>query len=625
MSDIIALIENLNDTVKFKQKISKDTKIFSFNFNVHKLLQYEKIHHYLAEDYMTSDERLMVFDLAISYHNWFEDKEFLNSLNFEGHNLLGILDTAELHMLLIHHLRNFLMIKRIIEKENPRKIIVTKSLHDILIPISQKYHIKEVVLLSDDTEYHLEWDRIEIKFKLGNKPVSFRISRSTYNKIKSMFENVVCTFFNLWAKPNTKKTLLFLEINPSAYSDLLNSLREYDQNVIFFNQRRSAIWNIRSINLLKKNNCKLLNTKKIEKNHGHKITELTNYYINKLEQLWSSDDLLNIFVIEGLSLWPAIKQKLFATYKNRLKEYLSLIITTKNLFQVNNISCILCSNVFGETEKTILNVAGNSKPSILLEHGYANYTEEIERFDALSMYDTFRDKIAVWGETQKNYLVKQKHIDPTRIIVTGSPRHDSFFVDIIPKKPDSNTTVLLTIHSINQVSGQADTRLYVEFENLLRKICTIIKEFKNVDLVVKLHPNQDSHNQDIKKLIGEIDGSIPIYQLASIKELLVSSDVLVNISPEGFDPSTVLLESLILGKPTMNIVIDNKFYDFQYEKDNAIISISADSDLKKHLHDLVFNKTLQNKLIVNGKNHVNNYLANHGTASNSLAKYLTTF
>ena len=240
------------------------------------------------------------------------------------------------------------------------------------------------------------------------------------------------------------------------------------------------------------------------------------------------------------------------------------------------------------------------------------------------MYQLFKDKIAVWGETQKKYLIEQKHIDPNRIIVCGSPRHDSFFLNDMTKLQKPNKTVLLTIHSINEVSGQADTDLYIKFENLLRQICIIIKKFKMVNLIIKLHPNQDVHNQEIKKILNEIDAKIPIYQLKSIKELLMSCDTLINISPEGFDPSTVLLEGLILNKPTMNIVIDNQFYDFQYEKDNAVLSISANSDLEKYIRNIIFDDDLRQKLIANGKNHVYNYLSNPGQASDYLAKFLST-
>ena len=205
--------------------------------------------------------------------------------------------------------------------------------------------------------------------------------------------------------------------------------------------------------------CKLVNVRKIVKNKSEKITSLANHYSGKLKQAWSQEEQFNsIFIIDGLSFWPVIKQKLFDTYVSRLYEYITLLVTAKTIFKQNNVSCILCSNVFGETEKAVLDIDKNPKPSILLEHAYANYTDDIERFDVLSMYDNFRDKIAVWGETQAKYLTQHKRIDPNRIVISGSPRHDSFFMDM-QRKNQKSKTVLLTIHSINQVSGQADTRL----------------------------------------------------------------------------------------------------------------------------------------------------------------------
>ncbi len=622
MFDTVILIAGADSLTKLNP--SSNSAIFSLDYITHNFLDKKKIHHKFAEDYLDQNDRTMIFDLTSSYHNWYK-KKFLEQFNLDNVNLLGILDTAELHMLFIHQLKNFLIIKRIIEKEKPKKIIISKNLHDTIIPLVEKYKI-QFEILEGDSKYYLEWDKIELKFNIYNKPVSIRISRSLFNKIKSVIENITCTIFNLWLPNNDKKkTILFLEINPTSYPELLMNLHNRDQNILFFNNRRPAIWNLQSINLLRKSNCKLINSKKIEKNESEKINSLTNHYLSKLNKLWINDEqFFDIFNVEGISIWPTIKQILFITYENRIKEYVALMVTSKKILESTNIKCIISSNVFGETEKAILNYNENLKPSILLEHAYANYTSKSEQYDILSMYHLFKDKIAVWGETQKKYLIEQKHIDSDKIISCGSPRHDSFFLNNVIKNHTSNKTVLLTIHSINEVSGQADTNLYIEFESLLREICMLFKKYKMINLVVKLHPNQDVHNEEIKKILNEVDPTIPIYHLKPIQELLLSCDTLINISPEGFDPSTVILEGLILNKPTMNIVIDDHFYDFQYEKDNAIISISANSNIEKSIHDIIFNDDLRQKLIYNGKHHIKNYLVNPGEASNCLAKFLST-
>ena len=42
----------------------------------------------------------------------------------------------------------------------------------------------------------------------------------------------------------------------------------------------------------------------------------------------------------------------------------------------------------------------NKISNILLEHGYANFVDEVSRFDIFHMYDKFQDKIAVWGKLE---------------------------------------------------------------------------------------------------------------------------------------------------------------------------------------------------------------------------------
>lgn len=621
MVNTIILIDNPTDTELLHKKIASDAQVFSFNFYTHKSLEKEKIEHKIAEEYLDVNERLRIFDLAVSYYNWYDTKKLSEQFTLEGINLLGILDTAELHMLFIHQIKNLLITKTIIEKERPKKIIFTSSLENIVKSLAQTIKL-DLEVLEDTSKYYLEWDRIELKFNAFGKPMTLRLSRENYNKIKSLLETIVCKFFGFWFKPNDKnKTILFLENNPSSYEDLFKNLSKYNHNIVFFNRRRPAIWNLKSISILQKYNCKIFNFKKIESAESDNINNLTNHYLTKLKQIWPQDDLFDMFSIDGVSIWPAIKNTLFQTYQNRLKEYISLVLVSKKLFQNVNPSAIVCLNIFGETEKTILNSNSKLIPSVLLEHGYANYTPEIERYDVLSMYSLFKDKIAVWGDTQKQYLIEHKKIDPQRIIVCGSPRHDSFFTQKCGDVTDD--VVLLTIHSINEISAKTDTNIYIKFECLLKTICMILKKYDK-KIIVKLHPGQDIHNETIKKLLAETDPSIPIYQLKPIKELLSMCSALINISPEGFDPSTVLLEGLILNKPTMNIVIDELFYDFQYEKDEAILSVSPNDDLEKQLYDILFNKDFRQKLVTNGKKHIETYLSNHGTASECIAKTLVS-
>ena len=106
---------------------------------------------------------------------------------------------------------------------------------------------------------------------------------------------------------------------------------------------------------------------------------------------------------------------------------MKLISASKKFIDSSNIHTVLSLNVIGETEKSILNKITKPTNSVMLEHAFANYTSEISRYDILSNYTMFPDKIAVWGNVQKNYLSNVRKIPDEKIIICGSPRHDGFF------------------------------------------------------------------------------------------------------------------------------------------------------------------------------------------------------
>jgi hypothetical protein len=621
----LVLASSINDLKLLKDlKKSTETKIYSFNIHVHKSLDREQILHEIAENYLSNADRLKVFDTTVSLYHWYKQKSFTNNFCLEGVNLFGVLDTAELHNFLIKTICDFLNVKRILEKEMPNKIITNSYLSRLIKPLIINTQI-ELEVYPDNSKSSLAWDNIEIKFNLGRIPISFQISRFTYNKIKVFLELILGTTLNLWFNNNNKKkTIFLLEFNPSTYKDLLQELANSDKNIVLLNRRRSAIWNFESIKILNQTKCKIINfTKILTTKEKNQIIPIVKKYNRQLDEIWGNDSFSKIFSIENCSFWTCIKDMFVDTYRNRLLEYVNFIFISKKILKQNNVSCITSLNVVGETEKIILDVNNNQIPSIMLEHGFANYVKETTRYDILSMYPLLRDKIAVWGDIQKQYLISQHNIDPKKILVTGSPKHDSSFK--IKSSHLSQKIILLTIHPITEISGQTGTSLYIKFENLIKNFCHLVKKFDNVKIIVKLHPGQDLHNDDIKTLFKEIDSTIPVYQLKPIANLLAKCNILVNISPEGFDPSTVILESLIMNKPTMNIILDENFFDFQYVKDNAVVSLSDQSDLEKNLHEILFNDNFRDKLSQNGRNFLATYLINPGNASESFAKILTSY
>ena len=83
--------------------------------------------------------------------------------------------------------------------------------------------------------------------------------------------------------------------------------------------------------------------------------------------------------------------------------------------------------------------------------------------------------------------------------------------------------------------------------------------------------------------------------LNPIAELIQSSQLVITITPEGWAPSTIILESMVMGIPIMNIVLDEKLYEFEYIQQNAVIAISDDSDLDNKIKQIVSDQRVRNE------------------------------
>jgi hypothetical protein len=239
------------------------------------------------------------------------------------------------------------------------------------------------------------------------------------------------------------------------------------------------------------------------------------------------------------------------------------------------------------------------------------------------MYPTFQDKIALWGNTQKKYLVDQHSTPEEKILTVGSPRHDIFFKNIHSHNT-RRKTVLITPGQFDEPNAVYDTNSFIKYELLFQKLFSILKQIPNISIIVKLHPSQQKNNLYFKKIIQKIDPDITIKQSTPIIDEIQSCDLLINIFPEIF-PSTVLLEGLILKKPVMNISLYDRSYNFEFEKDESVLSIRDIDDLETNLKKILFDNKFKSTLIQNGTKHVNRYLSNPGYASEELARVLNSY
>ena len=403
----------LNNT-DFSQKelVSLDLSnsiVYSMNFKVHEYLESLSIKHEISEDVLDETDFNLIFDKTVSLYRWYDNSLISQKLQFNDTNILGMMDDAEFHTFLISKLYDLQIIQKILKNKTPKKIFANKEITNF---IKKMFGNKiDLIEFGNSNKKIMYYNKIEIKFNLGKIPISFKISRNYYMKLKSKIENIVCSINNLWFDMSkVKESILLLEINPSVYSELLLQLSKSDKQIILFNNRRPAIWNLNSISILKKSNAKILSLDHIlNKKELQNIYEQENIYQKILNDLLIDETISDIFLINGISFWDEIKFELIDTFRHRLQWYMKLILASKKFISNSDIKTVLSLNVIGETEKFILSKISKTTTSVMLEHGFANYTNEISRYDILSSYTLFPDKIAVWGNVQKNYLLSKTY------------------------------------------------------------------------------------------------------------------------------------------------------------------------------------------------------------------------
>jgi len=628
------LVDNLiflDDSVQLSKdlinSLSKSkSKIFSFEKNIHEKLNEYKILNYIADEDIKSNERKKLFDKTVEFYNWYEEKEISSQFDFQGINILSVLNPFEFHLMVLPNLIRFYMIKNIIKKENPKNIQLTKKL-SIYFTEDNRSKINIETIKTNEKLSHA--DIITIKINLGKIPISLTFSRKRYSTLKNCFENAICNIFDLWYQPNkNKKSILLLEFNTSDFTDLLDYFSKNKKNVILLNWRRPAIWNLKSIKTLKKSNAKILNYKNFLNDLEKKsFEEYVKKYKNNLKKLSQNEQIFKkIFQIEGESFFSCIKEKLISTYENRIEDYLFFLQISNKLMSSDLISNILTLNEVGETERAILQSNNNRIPVFLLKHDFSNYSPKLSeilwRYEGIRLVQMKSNNFLIWGKTNLEYYLENDLLKDKRIIISGSPRYDSFFNSKIQYKKDK--IILITPEPITKFSGLADIKLETRYEMILKTILKTIKNISEHKIIVKLHPGDDEHNFVIKKIINKIDNSITIYHVKSTHELLQNCDVMINITGEIFDPSTIMLEGMILRKPVMEICLDDANENFEYDEISPILSLSYKADTNLYLQKILFDKEFKTKLIENADKELKKFVSFQGNASKKVVEIINS-
>ena len=610
MKEIYFLRNFEEDYIK---KIKINSRIFPLDYKSLDILKKNKINFELIDEFLSDNERKELF--LKSREIWEKLSKIKNiEFEYENVNIFRIIDRNEIQEYLMGLFSESLLIKKIVTKFSPDIIYAPKNIIEILKGQENKYKLVEIY---EEQENKLSFDYVNIRKKIGRIEINSKISRNQFKKIKSiiqMLNKVVIRNNNL---DNNEKKILFFEFDPSLYKNLLKEVRKNGLTPVLVNFRKPAISSKTSFKIIRETKSIVFSPEiqKMHKTKFHEIQKISKKIITYIEKKY---DFLE-FNIFDLKLSIIIKNQILRILNERLEDYLLQINHFKLLDERKDIIGGISLNLSGETEMIFSKIKKNI-PMILLQHGFSNYYDFNAYSDILDDYDLLDEKIAVWGNPIKEYLIKKYNYEETNILVSGSPRHEEFFPNI--KKNFLEKNIVITPRPLIKHVEGIKLELQLRYEDVLKKLILCLKNINDVNIIFKFHPQQNVHNDIMKSIIKNIDSTITILQDEPIKDILDNSYMLINISVDNLDASTVIFESMLTNIPIVNIKLQKNDWKYDFEKQYAVISCDYDSKYEDKILNLINNKTEYLKQISNINEFLKFYLKNKQNASKELIRLI---
>jgi hypothetical protein len=611
------ILENISENEIKKIIVGATTKIVAIDFTSHKILKKYNIKHQLIDNFLTDTTREDIFRFCASWLNKYEE-DTNSEFKVHGINLISIIDRNELLELLMEITPKIVAINNIIKNEIYETIFTSSELYELFLNMKIKSKIKKFNNIQEEV-LSFENINIPINFKFFKTKIS--IQRKKYHMIKKIIEKLCGKIFGLRKIDSNKKKVILIEFDPEIYCDLLKEIDFQGFQPVLINNRKSTISSLQSIKILKNtNSCVIIAEDWLNKDEIDEKNILKSKFLEIIHNLDVNSILFSSFVYLKIDLTDMLKEKIRNMLIQRIDEYLTTIFIAKSIQSRNDILGVITVNFSGETEKIFLKI-GNEFPITHLQHAFANYIKSISYLDILDDFHYINHKIAVWGDVVKNYLVNEKGMSQEKIIVSGSPKYDSYKIIKQNKKfTNEKKKILVTLRPIITHVEGLRIDLYNRYEKTIEKLINISKDYKNIEIKFKLHPQQNKSNQILINMIKD-RSKIEILQFEPIRELMYDCDLHVNIATDNFDASSVVLEAMILEKPTLNIQLQKNDIIFEFIKNDAIKTIHYDSDIGKEVINLMMKDT-QEKLLEKSQIFLSEYLKNQGSASKILVESL---
>lgn len=220
------------------------------------------------------------------------------------------------------------------------------------------------------------------------------------------------------------------------------------------------------------------------------------------------------------------------------------------------------------------------KEGIISPHYFEYHSKKIK-----NLFPPISDQFIVWSDRQKAFWRKVGVLDD-KIEVIGQPRSDLLFKleksSLNVFESESNPLIVFFTYFTNAyIPPELEREKGLSWKDLRHSTHTQIRKladkYSNVNIVVKCHPQQ-LDSDEIKEFFRGKSNIKVLLGAKSSNQLLINADLVI-----GFQ-STSMIESVLLGKPTIYTFYSKDVEEFQegilpFHKYNAFEVVRSEREL----------------------------------------------
>lgn len=327
---------------------------------------------------------------------------------------------------------------------------------------------------------------------------------------------------------------------------------------------------------------------------------------NKLQ---NNQNFIESLKYNNLLLFDLLKEDFEKLFKYKTFEAVLYIELVKRAIEIEKPNLILMTYEYGALGKSTV-IAGKLKgiPTVAVQHGVITPThkgymysknEILPDGSAKLPYYPIPEKTAVSGYYYKYLLTKVSGYPENSVVLTGQPRYDIlYYADkIYDKKQVFKELKISPDKKLVLWTTQTHGFPLDENKKNISAVYNAIKSFRNIQLVIKLHPNENQKatlykkDRTFKPLI--MSGKANTYALLYACDLLITKH------------STTAAEAIALNKPVIILNLSGMEDVVDYVKEGVATGVYNEKDLKQKIEQLLRNDA---ELRKNRKRYVEKHL-----------------